>query len=421
MVLRWVATSQDFYRGSKLKAMKRSFVKQGAISHRVRSGFTLVELLVVIAIIGILVGLLLPAVQAAREAARRMQCSNNVKQMGLAVHNFESAYKRLPNGGQVDSTGDGTTVYMVHSTPTQLLPYIEQTSLYQLLDHSALPGTWGATLLANGNWSSNGGVLHRDAKGLPYDHPSNPKDSGATLTRAQIAGRTRVAGFICPSAPLDTRDPVYGYGGIDYMFIASSDIYSNVAGGSPVQAIGTRVAGGSPPPALYLQEAVSGMLGAGNRIGAVTDGLSNTLLMIEDVGRAHPTVASFGALSARPTPSVGGLDPVVGQGVTTARRVYAWIDPDAATNGFSGPSNAISPASRVAKINNYSTPMGGPTECKWSINNCGPNDEPFSFHTGGVTAAMGDGSVRFVSASTDPVLLKWMVGLSDGQIVANAE
>ena len=78
---------------------------------KIQRGFTLVELLVVIAIIGVLVGLLLPAVQAAREAARRMSCSNNMKQLGLAVHNYHSAYKQLPQHGSgsgwLDRTGGG--------------------------------------------------------------------------------------------------------------------------------------------------------------------------------------------------------------------------------------------------------------------------------------------------------------------------
>ncbi len=95
-------------------------------------GFTLVELLVVIAIIGILVGLLLPAVQAAREAARRMQCSNNLKQLGLAMHNHESAYRKLPymrfNGGAA-----GHTVWAV------VLPFIEQSNAYALWTNN-LPG-----------------------------------------------------------------------------------------------------------------------------------------------------------------------------------------------------------------------------------------------------------------------------------------
>jgi prepilin-type processing-associated H-X9-DG protein len=100
------------------------------------------------------------------------------------------------------------------------------------------------------------------------------------------------------------------------------------------------------------------------------------------------------------------------------RRVFAWIDADAATNGYSGPSNAISPGSRVAAINQYASPIGGPPECRWSVNNCGPNDEPFGFHTGGVNAVWGDGSVRFLSSSTDGVVVKWLVGASDGQTVA---
>ena len=106
-----------------------------------RSGFTLVELLVVIAIIGILVGLLLPAVQAAREAARRMQCSNNLKQIGLSLHNYESAFKRFPHG-----TMDRDPANLPGNRPWQggdhrkgsvlvkLLPFMEQTALFNALD-----------------------------------------------------------------------------------------------------------------------------------------------------------------------------------------------------------------------------------------------------------------------------------------------
>jgi prepilin-type N-terminal cleavage/methylation domain-containing protein len=90
-------------------------------------GFTLVELLVVIAIIGILVGLLLPAVQAAREAARRMQCSNNLKQIGLAAHNYESSMKVLPSGYVRTNNQEGW------GWAALLLPYTEQGSLYEQL------------------------------------------------------------------------------------------------------------------------------------------------------------------------------------------------------------------------------------------------------------------------------------------------
>ena len=95
----------------------------------VRAGFTLVELLVVIAIIGILVGLLLPAVQAAREAARRMQCSNNVKQISLAALNYESTHKRLP------ARKAGTATNGTRKTGwVALLPYIEQSAMYNMIE-----------------------------------------------------------------------------------------------------------------------------------------------------------------------------------------------------------------------------------------------------------------------------------------------
>ena len=99
--------------------------------------------------------------------------------------------------------------------------------------------------------------------------------------------------------------------------------------------------------------------------------------------------------------------------------MYAWADPDSSTNGLSGPSNATAPASRVAAVNQNASPTGGPSTCVWSLNNCGPNDEPFSFHTGGCHAVMGDGSVKFLGASLDALVLKAIAGAADG--VVNGE
>ena len=366
-----------------------------------RRGFTLIELLVVIAIIAVLIALLLPAVQQAREAARRTQCKNNLKQLGLAVHNFESTYRKLPHPGQCDSTGTGTTTYMSQSTPTLLLPYIDMANVYNQMDQKLVYSSMSAA-------GYNIAVLHPESIGAVYNDPAYPT--------TVAAAKTQIPSFVCPSTPVapSTRAPD-GYGVWDYMFPAVSDIDDITR---------SRAASGAPRIAATVQ----GMLSCDKNwgIGAVLDGTSNTILCIEDASRSYggrtggtPAVPKFGSLSARPSPIT--TDPeapdylLSGTATPNGRRMYAWADPDAGANGYSGPSNST--GSRVAGINNYKTPIGGPVECPWTTNNCGTNDEPFSFHTGGCQAVMGDGSVKFLSENMDAVVLKYLVGCQDGKVV----
>ncbi len=372
-----------------------------------KHAFTLVELLVVIAIIGILVALLLPAIQAAREAARRSQCTNNMKQLGLGALNYESATKKLPAPGQCDSTGGASTTYMIHSTATMILPYIEQTTVYDMFDHKADPiALYAATPSGDAFKTPTGCLLHRKSRGRNYDDPAHPT--------GQVAAKSKIDTFICPSVPLarEERDPVHGYGGIDYMVVALSDI--DARAGSPTYGMRTTPSG-SPE---WLSQVVGPMLDCDvQNLKRVTDGTSHTIMWIEDAGRAHPDVSDFGAYSHRFTPVSGAADPINMSSGANGRRVFAWADADAVGNGYSGPSNAVSPASKVARLNNYASPFGGPAECRWSVNNCGPNDEPFGFHSGGVNVTMGDGSVQFMADSVDGVVVKWMVGAEDGQTI----
>ncbi len=382
---------------------------------RARHGFTLIELLVVIAIIAILIALLLPAVQQAREAARRTQCKNNMKQIGLACHNFESTFRSLPHPGQCDSTGGGSTSYMTQSTPTLLLPYIDQAPVYNQID-STTP--WSQLVTAYGitpattttiGTTSTGAILNANSTGRVYNDPN------ATQAHRD-AYKARIEAFLCPSTPIERRGPD-GYGGWDYMFIAVSDVEDGSAGAT--DPVGTRPTSSARRTAMTVQ----GMLSCEKNwgFGKITDGTSNTFLCIEDASRAHPSIAQFGAYSSRPSPVAEGVDwqATAGGAVTTGggRRMYAWADPDAGANGLSGPSNATGGASRLVAINQNRTPQGGPTTCRWSTNNCGPNDEPFSFHVGGCHALMGDGAVRFISENIDALTLKWLTGCQDGRIV----
>nr|WP_081614343.1 DUF1559 domain-containing protein [Rhodopirellula maiorica] len=164
------------------------------VHKRSRPAFTLVELLVVIAIIGVLVGLLLPAVQAAREAARRMSCSNNFKQIGLGLHNYHAAYNKLPSGGSGTRHHTGRLNCLV-----ALLPFIEQQALWEMMSNPLLaqagesPHSSAAITLGSGTgWPAFGPALHIDiddyrpwrTQVVSYRCPSDPGQSagGAALT-----------------------------------------------------------------------------------------------------------------------------------------------------------------------------------------------------------------------------------------------
>ncbi len=299
------------------------------------AGFTLIELLVVIAIIAILIALLLPAVQQAREAARRTQCRNNLKQLGLAIHNYESTYSRLPSGGQGTNfkTAPPSTTFGPHSLFSQILPLLDQTNTYQLFDfrfaYNATPGNIAASQQA-------------------------------------------IPAFICPTnswrpEPTDQE----GFGATDYAATYYVDL-------DPTTGVGKKI----------LRKAGS-LTREWRRIAQITDGLSNSIFVVEDSGRDE-----------RMQPGHVYTDPVDGQ----LRRFWRWAEPD----------NAIG----VSKgVNNNRTPQNGPPTCPWTLNNCGPFEEIFSFHTGGAHVLLGDGSVRFLSESIDLGTLRALVTPNGGEVI----
>lgn len=175
--------------------------KQGA-----RSGFTLVELLVVIAIIGVMVGLLLPAVQAAREAARRMSCGNNLKQLGLGMHNYESTHKKLPALG---SLGIGTEMGLPYAWTLALLPFIEQNAMYDRMMAQARPSGPGLPVpWATGSSAFEIEVWRKNIPSLmcPSDMPpSNLAESPSFLSYKACVGDDYHQNHFRPDQGRDNR------------------------------------------------------------------------------------------------------------------------------------------------------------------------------------------------------------------------
>lgn len=349
-----------------------------------RKAFTLIELLVVIAIIAVLVGLLVPAVQKVREAANRMSCSNNMKQIGLALHNYQSTMGYLPTSGEGLSANLSTT-FDVNSTYTHILPYVEQDNAVKLFDTT-----------------------------IPYDHPTNV---------ANGAGQQVIKSFLCPS--YGSKNDPQNYGQVDYMPVAYVDIDPNTGCRCTIsntcnlyktpglltlhyEVIGAGTA--SPPTITSISTNGMNVIRRGGRnIAAVIDGTSNTIAIIEDAGKSHESISPYMKSNYK---AYGGSSVASPSGM---RNNYRWAEPDV-SNGVSGPHQATD--SKVAKIKNNASPVGGPTTCPWNLNNCGPNDEPFSYHSSGVNAVFGDGHVQFVNDKITTLVLRSICTPEGGEIVS---
>jgi len=341
-------------------------------------GFTLVELLVVIAIIGILIALLLPAVQAAREAARRMQCTNHLKQLGLALHNYHDASKTFPvNAVQY------TYYYMYPrlSASVALLPYMEQQALYD--DIGTIPN--------DGNYSCAVGTVLGSNKAT------------------RIAWYAQVPTFVCPSSGSVRRDRATeeGPGITNYMFSSGDwpDAGTYYYGSS---SLADRI---NPPGYAYNNRSVFPVLGRGwKNTGGVVDGTSNTIAMSEKIvptdsgvgaqvklAVANNIAAAVAGTAAGDTPTTAG-DPDVCNGPAVRNGKYYVVasTPEGAGLRWADGLPGYSTFSTILPPNSPSCyGQGGP---EWRVMNAATSN-----HTGGVNALRFDASVSFVSDTISAV------------------
>jgi len=322
-------------------------------SERGRAGFTLVELLVVIAIIGILIALLLPAVQAAREAARRSQCSNNLKQIGLALHNYHDTYRMLPIGVKCQN-GLGT---WGHSWWIGVFPFMEQTAAAEVWENT------------------NETMAHI---GL-FGH-----------TVAGLNG-LRVEGALCPSSPLDPM--IQPYGGwvtaATYVGISGADT-------DPGRINNTNNC------CSYLPTC-PGIVGAGGvlipndsvNFAKIQDGTSNVIMVAEISDWGYDPTANNARHDIRGSAPHGMFTGTPGTGTPPS---------------FSD-SRTFNITTVRYPINTRDVTLDG------ICNNHGPNNPILSAHPGGAQVLFGDGSAHFLSETLNLVTLKRLAVRDDGEVV----
>jgi prepilin-type N-terminal cleavage/methylation domain-containing protein len=326
-----------------------------------RKGFTLVELLVVIAIIGVMVGLLLPAVQAARESARRMSCGNNMKQLGLGLHNYESTYKRLPlnrswNGhfGENPPANSRSLSWMVG-----VLPFIEQQAVYDIIDFS----------FENGNDPRNGTVMNAP----------NPISNGAV-------SRTVIPSYRCPSDGFS--DPIMaGRANRDGGRQLAVNNYKGVAGANWG----------------WGNFQVNTMPFAGTRWGLTNNGLDrgNGMLMRSN-NTDHQTEFRHVTDGLSNTAMVGEAIPAF-----CTHTWWYWFNGSTATMGV--PLNVRAQCANTGNRNQDLVNCRG----DW-----GNNYSFMSMHPGGGQFTMGDASVKFISDTIDLNIYRALGSMMDGQTVS---
>ncbi|MGD9723750.1 MAG: DUF1559 domain-containing protein [Pirellulales bacterium] len=322
-------------------------------------GFTLVELLVVIAIIGVLVALLLPAIQAAREAARRTSCTNNMKQLGIAMLNFHDAHKKLP----VSNRAAGVVNSPRYAWATLMLPYFEEQNTYDIYDFKS-------------NWSKPTAVA--------------PK----SIPNFQIVG-TRLSVFECPSQPEDGRLD----GDLQYWSQGLPDWKSSQCAAPadyvPIQSVEKRLVDfrvdGQPIVDQYVGD-LTGMLLRNTEasLRQVTDGTSHTIMLAESAGRpyVYRNGQRIGELA---------LNRVNGGG---------WCRPASEFNldGSSEDGTTFPGPCAINCTNGEDYLKGGTNDMSivpLMFYGTNGTSETYAFHPAGANILFGDGSVHFLNETID--------------------